>query len=65
MVERVNVIKGWLYLDIILKLRNLRRYIDICVFEMNVMSFICICKVLVFFIYILFSNVKEFLFFFC
>lgn len=41
MVERVNVIKGGLYLDIILKLRNLRRYIDICVFEMNVMSFIC------------------------
>lgn len=65
MVERVNVIKGGLYLDIILKLRNLRRYIDICVFEMNDMSFICICKVLVFFIYILFSNVKEFLFFFC
>lgn len=65
MVERVNVIKGGLYLDIILKFRNLRRYIDICVFEMNVMSFICICKVLVFFIYILFSNVKEFLFFFC
>lgn len=65
MAERANVTKGGLYLDTILKFRNLRRYIDICVFEMNAMSFICTCKASVLFIYISFSNVKEFLLSLC